>query len=276
VAAARARAQTARANLVETRQQLERERQLAARGVSPQAVATDLEARLSSLKAQVSAADAESRAAEAELEVFEVGLTNYKVTAPINGVVTNRPPEVGEMVGTITLSAQEPMLIVDFDSLVVVCDIPEGKLHLVRVDRPAEIVLDAFPGERHRGRVSEILPRIDRAKATAKVRVKFVDAVKGVLPDMSARVSILSEELDAEAMKEPPKVIVPSAAVADRGGAKVVFVVDDGTVKMVPVVLGEPFGNGLEVKQGPDPGTRVVKSPSSDLADGQKIKEKSE
>ena len=90
---------------------------------------------------------------------------------------------------------------------------------------------------------------------------------------MSARVSFLQKALDAGAMKEPPKTIVPAVAVTERGGAKVVFTVEQGQVRMVPVELGPAFGDGFELVAGPPPGTKVVREPPATLQDGQKVKE---
>src|SRR5690606_29610538 len=141
----------------------------------------------------------------------------------------------GELVGQMAASIVE---IADFSSLVVETDVPEARLHLVEIGRPAEIVLDAFPGDRYRGRVREYSPRVDRAKATVTVKVEFVDATDRVLPDMSARVSFLTKELEADQMQEPAKVVVPATALTERSGAKVVFVLDAGVVKMKGVTLG--------------------------------------
>src|SRR5690606_35549805 len=99
-------------------------------------------------------------------------------------------------------------------------------------------VLDAYADRRLRGKVKEITPEVDRAKATVMVKVAFVDQPEGVLPDMSARVSFLAEELDEEAIKAPPKTIVPGSAIVERGGGKYVFVVDGETVRMTAVTLG--------------------------------------
>jgi HlyD family secretion protein len=68
---------------------------------------------------------------------------------------------------------------------------------------------------------------------------------------------------------------VPGAALADRAGAKVVFVLDQGVVHMVPVSLGKPFGDGFELADGPSAGTRLVSQPPPTLSDGQTIKERS-
>jgi multidrug efflux pump subunit AcrA (membrane-fusion protein) len=135
-------------------------------------------------------------------------------------------------------------------------------------------VLDAYPTKRYRGKAVEITPRVNRTKATVTVKVAFVDDRDSVLPDMAARVSFLSEELDKEALEAPPKTIVPASAVSDQGGAKVVFRVDDGKARLVPVTLGPPFGSGFELLRGPAAGTRVVKGPPPELRDGQGIKEK--
>jgi hypothetical protein len=45
---------------------------------------------------------------------------------------------------------------------------------------------------------------------------------------------------------------------------------------MTPVTLGPAFGNGFELVSGPQPGTKVVKQPPADLADGQQIKERAD
>jgi RND family efflux transporter MFP subunit len=274
VTTAKARVMTAQANLVEIRQQATRERRLAGQGLSPTATAEDLEARAQALTQQVVAAEAEVKAAQAEVKSLEINLGYTKIVAPIDGTVVGKPIQAGELVGGMQgISLAE---LVDFTSLLVEADVPEGRLHLLQPGTPTEIVLDAFPGKRYRGKVAEVSPRVNRSKATVTVKVAFVDDRAGVLPDMAARVSFLSEALDAGSLAEPPKQVVPAAAITERGGAKVVFVVNEGAVRMTPVELGPAFGSGFELVRGPAPGTRLVKDPPSTLADGQRIKEQTE
>ncbi len=282
---AEARVATAEAQMAEIRQQAVRERKLAARGASAVSVAEDLEARVASLEQLVKAAQAEQQAAvanaaalRAQVRVLETGLRNLTLFAPIDGTVVNEPPQVGEFIGPQPAGISVDMggiKVADFASLLVETDIPETRLSQVKPDGPAEIVLDAYPSQRLRGKVKEITPEVDRAKATVMVKVAFVDAVERVLPDMSARVSFLAEALDEGALKEPPKTVVPGTAVTERAGGKVVFVIEGGQVRLVPVRLGAPFGSGFELVSGPRPGTRVVASPSTQLKDGQKVKEAS-
>jgi HlyD family secretion protein len=278
-AAARARAQTARANLNETKQQLVRAESLAKEGIGPRAAADDLTARVTSLEEQVKAADAEARASQAAVSALSVTLDGFTVRAPIGGTIVNKPPEVGEMVGPQPAGIAADMggvEIADFSTLMVETDVPEQRLAQVKIGGPCEIVLDAFPTRRIRGKAYEITPRVNRTKATVTVKVSFVDDSNGVLPDMAARVSFLTNELNEAELKAPPKTIVPGSAIATVGGAKIVYILEDGRVRATPVTLGPAFGSGFELVRGPNPGTRLVKDPPADLKDGQRIKEKTE
>ena len=243
---------------------------MAREGVSAPAIADDLEAQIAAQKKVVEAADAQTKAARAEVKNLQVNLDYMTVTAPISGTVVGKPVGVGAMVGPFVGALAK---LVDLASIMVETDVPEGRVHLLAVGAPTEILLDAFPGKRLRGEVAQIGPRVDRAKATVTVKVKLVDAAAGVLPDMAARVNFLGEKLDEKSLKEPPKVVVPGSAVVDRAGAKVVFVIDGGKVRMRAVTLGAPVGNGFELIDGPPSGTRLVKDPPKELSDGRDVKE---
>jgi multidrug efflux pump subunit AcrA (membrane-fusion protein) len=123
--------------------------------------------------------------------------------------------------------------------------------------------------------VVEFGKRVDRSKATLVVKVKFVDPMDGVLPEMSARVSFLAAAVSDAALRAPPKKIVSTAAVVDRGGQKVVFVIgDDGAVRATPVTLGETTGTSVELLSGPAGSARIVMAPPPELVSGMKVKEK--
>jgi RND family efflux transporter MFP subunit len=273
VAAARARAQVARATVAEVQVQLEREKRLSAEGLSAKALSENLTAKVAALEESVRAADAEVNTLAAEVKTTDVNLGYLKIYSPITGRVVNKPPQVGELVGALTLTPLT-IEIADMSTLTVETDVPEARLEQVRAKAPCEIVLDAYPSRRLRGEVLEVSPKVNRQKATVKVKVKFTDDTTDVLPEMAARVSFLTKALEAEALKEPPKLVVPAAAVADRAGGKVVYVVDGDQVKMVTVTLGAPFAGGFQLVSGPAAGTKVVKNPAPALADGQKIKQR--
>jgi RND family efflux transporter MFP subunit len=271
VAAAKAREATARAQLAEIVLQRDREKRLADTGAIAQASADDLAARARSLEEQVRATEADVVASQSEVSALTTNLANTTIRAPIDGTVITKPLEIGDVVNPGTPMGQ----IADFASIVVETDVPEGRLHLVRNGGPCEIVLDAYPDTRWRGEVVETSPQLNRAKASATVKVRFLDRDERVLPEMAARVSFLSAPLDVAQLAQPPKKIVPKSALAERAGAHVVFVDESGRARMVPLTLGPAFGDGFEISDGPAPGTKIVSQPPSTLMDGQAIKERS-
>jgi HlyD family secretion protein len=275
-AAARARVAVARASFTELKVQIDRETALVAKGVSARATVDDLVTRGASATAAVRAAEAEAAASDAETRALEVQLGSYEIISPISGTVIDKLVKVGEGVspGFGTPGVVE---VIDMTSLVVEVDVPEGRLSQVAVDAPCEIVLDAFPEKRFRGAVKELGRRVNRSKATVPVKVRFVDPPTGkeqVLPEMAARVSFLATALDAASLAKPPKLVVPASAVVQRGGRDVVFVVDEGDIRMTPVTVGPAFADGRELETKLPPATKVVLDPPSDLGDGEKVKEK--
>ena len=294
-ASTRARIAVARASLTEIKVQIERERPMVDKGVTAKATLDDLEARRGSADAAVRAAEAEAGAAEAEVKALEVQLGSYEIITPISGTVVDKLVKVGEGVSP-GFGTPGVIEVIDLTSLVVEVDVPEGRLSQVVVDAPCEIVLDAYPTRRYRGAVKEIGRRVNRSKATVPVKIRFVDLAGGrpvpggtsepgsggepagarkpeILPDMAARVSLLTSTIDPATLGAPPRLTVPAGAVVQRNGRDVVFVVDEGEVRMTSVALGASSGDGRELVTKLPPGTKVVIDPPADLGDGQKVKE---
>jgi HlyD family secretion protein len=273
VAVARASVETARANLAETRQRADRVRLLVQREAMSRSELEDLEARQKVMTEAVRAAEAQVAAAQAEVEPLKVNLKERLILAPIDGTVITKPAMAGETVGPQLTGVANIAEIADFRSIVVEVDVPEARLGLIQVGGPAEIVLDAYPTRRYRGTTADLGKRVNRSKGTVVVKVKFKDTLDGVLPDMSARVSFLREELKEEALAQKPKKVVSAEAVVDRNGGKSLFVVEDGKLRAVAVNLGAPVGGSVELLDGPPVGAKVVRNPSADNFDGQRIKQ---
>jgi multidrug efflux pump subunit AcrA (membrane-fusion protein) len=181
------------------------------------------------------------------------------------------------------VSADAIIEIADFDTLVMETDVPESRMdRLQREDgkpAPTEITLDAFPSKRFTGHVLEIVPKINRTKATVAVKVAFDGDTPpaGVLPEMAGRVRFLSEQLDQATLNQQSKKLVPESAVVTRNGKQVVFVIDDGKVREKVVNATGPANGFYEIDaEGPSVGTKVVKAPPGDLTDGEKVKERTD
>ena len=279
VAAAQARGKRAEADLFEAQRAYDREKVVQSKGVSTPAALDQATARLAGAKAQLSAARSETDAARARVEVARVNLENCYVRAPFDGRITQKLTDIGEIVfGALSAGTGGRggiASLADFSTLQVEADVSESQVAKLAPGTPAEIVLDAFPERRYRARVAEVRPRVDRAKATVTVKVAFVDDMKDVLPDMGAKVTFLAKELDASQAKAAPIPAVQADAVVDRGESKVLWVVGDGEqLRAVTVVTGQPMGGLVALRQGPPPGTKVVRKPDGELRPGMRIKEK--
>jgi RND family efflux transporter MFP subunit len=279
VKAAQAREQRAKVDLLDAQRQYDREQILQRQSVSTAAALDTASARLDGAKAGLLAAEADVAAARARVDVARVNLENCYVRAPFAGRITQKLTDIGEIVFGFTSAGNAGSggiaSLADFDSLQVEADVSESQVAKLAIGTPAETVLDAFPDRRYRAKVAEVRPRVDRAKATVTVKVAFVDEPKDVLPDMGAKVTFLTRQLDEAAQKAPPTPAVAPDAVVNRGETKAVFVVQENeTVRSVPVITGAPLGSLVSLREGPPPGTRVVRSPPADLKDGMRIKEK--
>lgn len=276
---AQARETRAQVELRDAQRQYDREEIVQRKGVSTPAALDAASARLEGAKANRAAAEADVGAARARVDVARVNLENCYVRAPFSGRITQKLTDIGEIVFGFTSAGNAGnggiASLADFDTLQVEADVSESQVAKLTIGTPAEIVLDAFPDHRYRGKVAEVRPRVDRAKATVTVKVAFVDEAKDVLPDMGAKVTFLTRPLDQAAQNAPPTPAIAPDAVVDRGETKAVFVLQaNETVKTVPVVTGAPLGNLLVLRQGPPPGTRVVRAPPPGLKDGMRVKEK--
>jgi RND family efflux transporter MFP subunit len=260
-AAARSKVAIAKAQLTEVKVQIEREKPLVEKGVEAAATLADLQTRSDSLKAGVAAAEAEAQAADAETDALQVQLGSYTIITPISGTVVSKLAQVGEGVAP-GFGVPGVVEVVDMSSLVVEVDVPEPRLSQVKIGGPCEVILDAYASKRFLCTVKEIVQRVNRAKATVPVRVRFEQRPETLLPEMAARVSFLANVPDKKSMEEPAKLVIPPEAIVKRAGADVVFVFEDGEVRMTPASAPIPAG------------TKVVLSPPASLADGSKVKEK--
>ena len=249
------------------------------KGISTPQLMDTAEARLDSAKATVGAAHADVGAARARVAVAQVNLDNCSVRAPFSGRITQKLTDIGEIVFGFTSAGNSGSggiaSLADFTTLQVEADVSESQVAKLKIGTPADIVLDAFPEKHFRGKVAEVRPKVDRAKATVTVKVAFVDDTTDVLPDMGSKVTFLGKTLDEAAQKAAPTPALQPDTVTVRNDNKVVFAVQpDGTVRAVPVVTGAPLGNLVALQKGPPAGTRIVRNPPAEMHDGSRIKEK--
>ena len=266
---ARANLEQAKAELQDAQRQLKRTEDLLTQNFLSLAAFDAAVARADKARAAVGSAQAAVVAAEANRRVAGVGVEQTVIRAPFDGVVLTKNANVGDTITPFSSALDTKGAVVtmaDMSTLEVEADVSESNLQKVKVGQPCEIELDAIPDARFQGSVSRMVPTVDRSKATVTTKISFRELDPRILPDMSAKVAFLSEPVPPE--QRAPRPAVNPAAIVERGGQTVVFVVRDRRVSAMPVQTGSRIGDVIELKQGPQPGDKVVLRPPGKLKDG--------
>jgi HlyD family secretion protein len=159
--------------------------------------------QVQSAQAQYDVAVTERRSAEAQvkqnqaaLEQAQVDLDHTRITAPVDGTVIARQMDVGQ---TVAASFQAPTIFViaqDLTKMQVDANVDEADIGKVKLGETAMFSVDAFPGARFKGVVSQI-----RQQPINTQNVITYDVVIGVsnpdlklLPGMTANVRVLVDK----------------------------------------------------------------------------------
>ncbi|MDR2893952.1 MAG: efflux RND transporter periplasmic adaptor subunit [Alistipes sp.] len=182
---------------------------------------------------------------------------NVKLYSPIDGVVTQRGEEPGN------LFTQTPILeIMQIDRLKVRIAISEQYFASVNVGTPVSIAVDILPGETFEGKVSLVYPAIDPATRTFTVEVTIPNAGGRLRPGMFARSTIN--------MGDTEGVMVPDVAVQKQVGSneRFVYVISEGVAHRRSVTPGRQIGSAIDVAGSVAAGETVAVTSFSRLGEG--------
>ena len=193
---------------------------------------------------------------------YENLLENSVLLSPINGVVTARNYDVGDMYG---MSA--PVFTVEqIVPVKLLVGISESDYSKVKKGDSVEITADAIPGKTFYGKITRIYPTIDPATRTFTVEVVVENNYKTLRPGMFARVTIKFGSNES--------VVIPDVAVVKQQGSgeRFVYVLNpDNTVTYQKIVLGRRMGSEYEVLEGLTDGAKIVTGGQIRLKDGVKV-----
>ena len=237
-------------------------------------------AQRDALRAQLDTSRRNTRVAGDQLRIAENGVDNTVVRAPFAGVVIAKAAQPGEIVSPLSAGGGFTRTgigtIVDMDSLEVEVDVGEAFIGRVQPRMPVEATLNAYPDWKIPAEVIAIIPTADRGKATVKVRVALKQRDARIVPDMGVRVSFLEKAPAPGAANVKRGVLAPAAAIVQRDGGDVAFVVDGAqdkpVVKQRALKLGRTLGDDREVLDGLAGGDTVVIDPPDDLVDGARVR----
>lgn len=272
---AMARAQDAQAKFERVRQLLEKklasqEECDTARAASLQAVAelVSAQVRVEEVKTQelalelkrqdVTLAAAQVESDKISLSISQQRLKDTKVYAPIDGIVSARNVQIGQIIssGISNVGGGTTVLTLsDLSRLFVFASVDESDIGKVKVNQPATITADAYPGESFAGRIVRIATRgvATSNVVTFEVRIEVLGEKKQLLkPEMTANIEIIAD-------REEDALLVPVEAVFRMRGKRFATVQKaDGATEEREVQVGITDGVNMAIASGLTEGEAVV------------------
>jgi len=177
-------------------------------------------------------------------------VSTVSVPAPIDGVITSRTANLGQVVAM----GQELVMVTDLSNVWIIGDLYEQDFQTVQVGSEATITTPVYANSTFRGRVAYIDPRVDAQARTAKVRVEVPNR------DGRLRLGMYVSMVFTTRGKERA-IVVPRAALQALGERTVVYLpVKDEEGKFIQrqIRVGQPIGDSYTVLAGLQAGDVVV------------------
>ena len=194
------------------------------------------------------AAESGFNTARAQLERAKVLLSYATATSPMDGIITERRVEAGDLVapGKVLVSIYDPL------RMRLECAVPVRLVNKLPLGKAVDIILDR-PATAFKGQVTEIVSEVDAATRTQKVKVRLESTAGDILPGTFGRLWIEDDAAET--------ISVPASAVYKVGQLEMAQVVQGNRVFRRLVHTGALKGNQVEVIAGLDDGDRILANP---------------
>ena len=241
---------------------------------SPKGVVSDQERE--EKHADYDGALARLKSAEADVALDQAHVAQYvalaqfkQVTAPFDGVVTERHIDIGNLVTAGSTSATTPLYVMtQNDPMRVFVDVPQSAAaDLTENQSPVEIRSSNGAGQVYMAKVTRTSQALDSQSRTLRVEVDIANGQQTLVPGMYVKVGF--------ALQPKGAVQIPAAALTFRtGGAQVARVDKSGRVSFQHVTIARDDGNVVELGSGVSPGDRLALNVSSQVLEGDLVQPK--
>lgn len=218
--------------------------------------------------------------AEGQLDYAKSQLDATVIRAPVTGTILDRTAEKGELITAQFASAAaggpqgSVVSLADLNDIQVELDIAQADFARLFPGQKALVTTDVYPDKVYDGEIAQISPEANRQKATVQVKVQVLrpDRYPGIelRPEENATVKFLANDTPKTA-KGPAGVFVPSTAMRDKDGKRIVLIAFNGKAVEREVHVVSQRSDGALV-DGLVGGEDVITTAPSTLKDGDKIK----
>lgn len=248
--------------------QLAEARALVAQRELQHQAAQRLQQRQMQAETAVAEAFANLQAARAMLKRIEVLMANTVIRAAFDGVLDQRPVELGDYLTAGDTVAR----VLEQDPMVITGHITEQDVHLVEPGQVGDARL--VTGERVSGRLRFVAAEADEATRTFRVELEVPNPAGTIAAGVTSEIRIPSQSMAAHFLS--PALL----SLNDAGEIGVKAVNDDGVVEFHPARIIRAGADGIWVSGLPEslkiitighgfvrPGERVRAIPASAIAD---------
>jgi len=187
-----------------------------------------------------------------------------RVTAPFDGVVTQRDVHVGTLVGP----SSPPMLRVQqISKLRLVVDVPETAVGGVERGELVDFTVPAYPGETFSGRVARLGHALDPKTRTMPVELDVTNTTGRLAPGMFAQVSWSMR-------RTRPSLFVPASAIATTTERTFVVRVRENQAEWVDIKRGASMDQLVEVFGPLKEGDQVAVRGTDEIRQGARVNPK--
>jgi RND family efflux transporter MFP subunit len=219
--------------------------------------------------ARLKSAEADVALDQAHVDQY-VALAQFKqVTAPFDGVVTERHIDIGNLVTAGSTSATTPLYVMTQNNpMRVFVDVPQSAAaDLTDSQTPVEVRPSSGTGEVYSAKVTRTSQAMDARSRTLRVEVDIENGRQSLVPGMYVKVGF--------ALAPKGAVEIPAAALNFRaGGAEVARVDNADRVSFQRVTIARDDGNVVELGSGVSPGDRLALNVSSQVLEGDRVQPK--
>ena len=213
--------------------------------------------------ARLASARAQLKASEEDLQQTQTRLSKTIIYSPIEGAVSFRGVNVGDLVGEMG-SPKIMFKIIDTRILDLTVAVPSGEMGIIRVGQPLTFSTDAISGNTFTGKVMFINPMVNEADRSVKVVAEVENRSEQLKGGLFVKGRILTGK--RAGILQAPRASLLTWDVAGKKGD--LFVVDGGIAKRRTVQTGSVMGDFVEIRSGLALDEQVVTRGGFNLMDG--------
>jgi len=225
-------------------------------------------AKIQAADADVQESDAQVKVAQAELEKAQVMVKFATVTAPFDGVVTQRNFFPSDFVRAANEGGAHVALLTvqRTDLMRVVVQIPDRDVPYCDPGDAAIVEIDALPDVKLNAKVARVARSEDADTRLMRVEIDLPNPTGRICNGMYGRVTIILEKSDM--------LSVPSACMVGKpkDGKGNVYVIRDGRARLTPIILGNDDGRQIGIISGISTANEIIVHPDAAITDGTPVK----